>query len=599
MGVACVLNIAKRGFFMNAGETGFEDDLIIVTLGRILASEEFKNSPQLQNFLKFIVDESLAGRGDRLNAYAIATTALKRSKDFNPEVDSIVRTLAVRLRRSLDHYSMTVGKTDRYRVAIPKGSYIPQFELNDQQQPTASKSELLFQFGRTKLVAAALVILALSQFTHLAVDSWDRYNSMPQDQGSLQTGALEVPVIEISQFRRGVGWEQAGSFESSGLAEAMSSEISNRFFKFRRVRVLNRLPGKRRHVVGYSSNPSGPLYQLRGLVNRWPEALQFNVILVRFETMEKVWSKSYDINIDGKLTRAQQEDLASKIVTAIAQPDGMLDRLAGSQLTTGSVQNNSNERCIRRAYGYWQYLPPDELSKLRTCLEYAVKGKHARDAAAWAALSLIYVDLYRTKVRDAEGNLDDLLDSAASAADRAHELDPTSEAALRSLYSISFVRGDMEQFKRIGRRAVETNPLNANTLADFGRKLGYSGDWEEGVALSKRAMELHPNSPDWYKLVIIHNHYRKKEYREALNLSLSLKSEKLCGTHFARALNSSALGEMERAKASVEYIKKAYPNFPHQAMQLFKLWNFEPDMISRFKVDLGNAGMKLTDEPMG
>lgn len=584
---------------MNANASGFDDGLIIETLDRILLSEEFKNSPQLQNFLKYIVDESLAARGDRLSAYAIATTALKRSKDFNPEVDSIVRTLAVRLRRSLDHYSITTGKTDAYRIFIPKGTYTPQFELNSEQVLPVTKSEPLFPPGLAKILVAALIILALSQFIHLAVDSWDRFGPSKIVHEAGKPREMVTPVILINPFRRGVGWEKERSFEASGLAEAISAEISDRFFKFRRVRVLNNLHSKGRNRTRGGKASAGPLFLLNGLVNRWPQGLQFNVNLVHAETMEKVWSKGFDIKIDETLARAQQEDLASKIVTAIAQPDGILDRFTETHLATGSVQNTSKENCIRRAYGYWQYLPPEELSKMRACLERAVAGKHTRNATAWAALSLIYVDLHRTKVRQAKGDLDVLLDAATSAANKAYGIDPTSEAVLRALYSISFVRGDMEQFKKIGRRAVEANPLNANTLADFGRKLGYSGNWEEGVALTNKAIELHPDSPDWYKLVIIHNLYRKKEHRKALDLALSLKSEKLCGTHFARALNSSALGEMERARKSVEHIRKAYPNFQDRALQLFKLWNFEPDMITRFRTDLERSGMKLTTRPMG
>ena len=38
---------------------------IQVQLERILASQKFESSPQLANFLRYVVEETLAGNGDR------------------------------------------------------------------------------------------------------------------------------------------------------------------------------------------------------------------------------------------------------------------------------------------------------------------------------------------------------------------------------------------------------------------------------------------------------------------------------------------------------------------------------------------------------
>jgi hypothetical protein len=40
-------------------------------LARLLASPDFSNSPRNQEFLKFVVEETLAGRGNQLKAYTI------------------------------------------------------------------------------------------------------------------------------------------------------------------------------------------------------------------------------------------------------------------------------------------------------------------------------------------------------------------------------------------------------------------------------------------------------------------------------------------------------------------------------------------------
>ena len=42
--------------------------------------------------LRFVVEESLAGRADRIKAYTIATSVLGRDEAFDPQSDPIVRS---------------------------------------------------------------------------------------------------------------------------------------------------------------------------------------------------------------------------------------------------------------------------------------------------------------------------------------------------------------------------------------------------------------------------------------------------------------------------------------------------------------------------
>src|SRR5690348_11945259 len=100
-----------------AGENG--GSLADPTFGqvrRILDSKEFYASDRDPRFLRYLVEEMLAGRGDRIKAYSIATSAFDRDESFDPQSDPIVRLEASRLCRSLDRYYLTAGR------AIPSGS---------------------------------------------------------------------------------------------------------------------------------------------------------------------------------------------------------------------------------------------------------------------------------------------------------------------------------------------------------------------------------------------------------------------------------------------------------------------------------------------
>src|SRR5690349_23594556 len=133
------------------GDDSIPPQVIHDALHRVFASRDFVNSERKRRFLKFVVQETLAGRVDRIKAYTIAVDAFDRDPSFDPVSDPVVRIEAGRLRRCLEHYYLTSGAADRVRITIPKGGYVPQFivteesassaptALDDDDQPTAGR----------------------------------------------------------------------------------------------------------------------------------------------------------------------------------------------------------------------------------------------------------------------------------------------------------------------------------------------------------------------------------------------------------------------------------------------------------------------------
>ena len=60
-------------------------------LQRILDSPSFEASERRRRFLRYVVEELLAGRADRLKGYAIATDVFGRDESFDPQTDPVVR----------------------------------------------------------------------------------------------------------------------------------------------------------------------------------------------------------------------------------------------------------------------------------------------------------------------------------------------------------------------------------------------------------------------------------------------------------------------------------------------------------------------------
>ena len=119
---------------MTTGKQGLREEksggAVRTELGLVIASPVLAKSPQLAQFLTFIVEETLGGRGDRLKAYTIATDALGRDAAFDPQSDPIVRVEAGRLRRALEQYYATDGRNDPLLIELPLGRYAPVFRDN-------------------------------------------------------------------------------------------------------------------------------------------------------------------------------------------------------------------------------------------------------------------------------------------------------------------------------------------------------------------------------------------------------------------------------------------------------------------------------------
>ena len=98
-------------------------------LDRILGSGPFAQSQRRQRFLEYLVNETLAGRGERLKGYTIAVEVFERPATFDPNIDPLVRIEAGRLRDKLREYYGADGKTDPIRIDLPKGSYAPDIEF--------------------------------------------------------------------------------------------------------------------------------------------------------------------------------------------------------------------------------------------------------------------------------------------------------------------------------------------------------------------------------------------------------------------------------------------------------------------------------------
>src|SRR3954454_2392519 len=113
------------------------DSEIRAQIDHIIKSKAFADSARLQRFLSWTVDQVLQGEAQNIKQFTIGQEVFDRGAQFDPRVDSIVRTEAQRLRRKLSEYYRTEGLSDPIQVSFEPGSYVPV--LKSRRKPSVPR----------------------------------------------------------------------------------------------------------------------------------------------------------------------------------------------------------------------------------------------------------------------------------------------------------------------------------------------------------------------------------------------------------------------------------------------------------------------------
>ncbi|WP_170381944.1 tetratricopeptide repeat protein [Ruegeria atlantica] len=140
-------------------------DLVREALERVVSSDEFQASPRLQQFLTYVVEEAIAGRGPQIRGKAIAVEVYGRRIDGSGG-QNLVRVEARRLRRLLREFYEDQWDGEGVRIFVDPGGYKPRFSYEpaiEDRTSSAWKSEEPDEHRPSlQLLAAGLGILAVA-----------------------------------------------------------------------------------------------------------------------------------------------------------------------------------------------------------------------------------------------------------------------------------------------------------------------------------------------------------------------------------------------------------------------------------------------------
>jgi hypothetical protein len=120
-------------------------ELLRQHLREVIEGAAFKASHRSGQFLKYIVDQAIAGHFESLKERVIGIELFGRSPTYDTAEDAIVRVAASDVRkRLLQHYGKE-GATSEFRISLPLGAYIP-----DITRRTRSSANRISHLGGTE-----------------------------------------------------------------------------------------------------------------------------------------------------------------------------------------------------------------------------------------------------------------------------------------------------------------------------------------------------------------------------------------------------------------------------------------------------------------
>ena len=461
-------------------------------LNRILKSGPFHQSQRRQRFLEYLVNETLAGRGERLKAYNVAVEVFERPETFDPVVDPIVRIEAARLRDKLREYYDSDGRSDPIHIDLPKGGYAAHIEFRkpeitdpqtDRSQATTSDERLvpsptaahprprMTRLLVTSVIAALLVLSA-------GVSAWRWLNPI--------TPVLEKASIAVLPFEN-IGNEAQWNRLAYGMTEDIVTDLSHSKDLFVVARNSTEVYKGKSADVRDVGRDLGVRYVLQGSIQPSDDQIRVTAQLIDTRTGGNVWSNRYDRRATDLFK--VQSDVAEKIAAtlmgyggAVAQAERFLiKRKPPSNLTAYENYLLGMETKHGGAGGSVTKAGLDEAERLfRKAIE--IDPQLAR-----AYVGLAYIYEYRLEFglgTSAEDNAAKHMEAARNAV----RLDPNDGETQLVLGHAFVYQGMPDQALQQFAKAEALAPNNADVLILIAWYLPPLGQPERAVALMEKAL---------------------------------------------------------------------------------------------------------------
>ncbi|MER8443955.1 hypothetical protein NKH52_12185 [Mesorhizobium sp. M1066] len=574
------------------------------TLERLLASQTFGRSERARKLLRYLVEREQAGEADRLKGFSIAMDVFGKDGDFDPSTDAVVRVQAGRLRELLQHYFANEGIAEPVRIAIPRGGYVPAYELNAIRLPDIAEAvpelrldgavsadrsneagtgmldamslasvpsspapsvarHLRFFWMAIALVIAMLGVLILRQGSTALLAGGD-ISATPEIAGATASVTASARADALPQVYIGL---KADGPDASRVAASLRAGLSG----FDTIDFIGR------DTVG---DPADDAASFIFDVLPGPDAGDITIELQSMASGRVLLSRN--------LTPADSAPAAVE--------DRIADMLSSALPASGTIYNyieqtgtpNGLTQCLLLNGKYYLDQNARTHEAAYRCLEKLANGG--------TKSSLVYSELASLHLEAVSDHYayppNATIETAVEFAHRGVQMGPTSPYAHRSYGYVSSRLGNTDEAIRWMRKAYELNPYDLGMAAAYGYGLIFAGRYAEGTPILDHAAETFSGHPTWWDYGLFVGELMLGDMNKAVAASMALRTT-ATKSHYlaARLVGAKAAGQDHLVGTLLKQLTTEFPKFAADPRATFVERKYPADLTDRLVQALRAAGL--------
>lgn len=521
-----------------ADDPGIQSLTVREQMERILNSTEFKATNAQKAFLRYVVEKTLAGQTDGIKGYTVATEVFGRGAHFDQTTDPIVSIQANKLRRALERYYLVAGQNDPICIDIPKGSYVPMF-----------RKQTFIENGL--------------------------YPAEGRDQKASIPGTW--PKILVQSFENLTG-KQELAYMGVGLATEIALEIT----RYQEIRVVRQGSETRQ-----SRGPDAR-FVLGGSIREDISGLKVIVTLTDESTGVQIWGDSHKTELCPAEMISFGERVASAVVSKITCEDGIIPRILSCESRQVPPENVTTYQALLKFYRFMDDFSMEVYADTVMALHQGCM-KEPECGLAWSMLARLYVINYSLELID----MDTSLEKTAEYARKGVALNPTNQRIRLVMAFVLLFQNELPAGRAEINRAWQLNPNSLMFLDYFGYLMTLFGDWQQGPALIRKAIELNP-----YYLITVHyalwvDWVRQGKYEQAWEETLNFNTPLLFWDPLMKAASLGLLGRIEEGILAGNDLLVCKPDFPARGRLLIKHFIKFDDIVEKVLLGLRNIGIPV------
>ncbi|AZO53231.1 hypothetical protein EJ077_06715 [Mesorhizobium sp. M8A.F.Ca.ET.057.01.1.1] len=571
------------------------------TLERLLASETFGRSERARKLLRYLVEREQAGEADRLKGFSIAMDVFGKDGDFDPSTDAVVRVQAGRLRELLQQYFANEGVAEPVRIAIPRGGYVPAYELNAIRLPEPAKPAEQIEAVAAPSehpgdAIAATALLAPAAAPEPSVARHLRFFWMAI--------AVVIAMLGVLILRQGSGALLAGNdlaatVETAGLTGSIAPSPASEALPLVYIAVKASGTDASRVAATLRAGLSGfdtIEFIGRDTVNKADPVTSATSFI--FDILPG--PDTGDITIELQSVATGRVLLSRNLTAADSAPTTVESRIAGiltsalpgsgtiySYLEQSGVQTGLTQCLLFNGKYYLDQNARTHEAAYR-CLENLAENG--------AKSSLVYSELASLQLEAVNDHYayppDATIDKALTFAHRAVQMGPTSPNAHRAYGYIYSRLGNADEALRWMRKAYDLNRYDIAMAAAYGYGLIFAGRYAEGTPILARAVDASSGHPTWWDFGLFAGELMLGDTNKAAIASSSLRTT-ATKSHYlaARLIGAKIAGQDNLARKLLDELNAKFPKFAADPRATFIDRKYPPDLTERLVGALRAAGL--------